>query len=445
MTEPLTSDAMSRFLRDGYVTVDAGRPADFHRGIYEQLEKVFEEEGNPGNNILPRVPDIQQVLRSGPVHDALSSIVGRGYHLHAHRYCHDRPAQTEAQRLHKDAWSRLHHRTRWCMALYYPQDTTADMGPTGVVPGSQYCSTQPSLDTEVALSGTAGTVTIVHYDIWHRGLDNTSDRRRFMLKFLFARMEEPTAPNGMPTADFDADDPRAPLWNEMWRWQTGREVQAPHKLSPTQIHDLAGRLTDAEESASFQAAYQLGAGAALQPLVDAIRSGSGNETTRRNAGYGLSAAGAVAVPALVDCLTHADAGVRVAAIDSLADMGLQAAPAVSAMETAITDADPEVRQRAAYALGTTGAQMPAPALLQALYDDDDNVARNASLTLARLGPRASDALPELGRALHHPNRYVQANALKALHRIDSEASRALLYEHLSMSRWCSITSNTTPY
>ena len=159
---PLDDEALQRYLRQGYITLDAGLSADFHRGLFEEVDGLFEAEANPGNNILPRIPAIARVLDSPPVHGALQSLLGADYYLHAHRFCHYRQPRSEAQRLHKDSWSRRHHRTRWCMAFYYPQDTTGEMGPTGVVPGSQYLNSPPDPGGEIPLAGRAGTVTVVH-------------------------------------------------------------------------------------------------------------------------------------------------------------------------------------------------------------------------------------------------------------------------------------------
>ena len=67
--------------------------------------------------------------------------------------------------------------------MYYPQDTTVEMGPTGVLPGSHYFNwlvgpigLNMRLDTtegEVPMAVEAGTVLMVHYDLWHRGMGNT--------------------------------------------------------------------------------------------------------------------------------------------------------------------------------------------------------------------------------------------------------------------------------
>ncbi|MCY3738886.1 MAG: HEAT repeat domain-containing protein [Gemmatimonadaceae bacterium] len=442
---PLDDEALQRFLRDGYITLDAGLDADFHRDVYEEVDRLFEAESNPGNNILPRVPGIRRVLDSPPVHGALKSLLGVDYYLHAHRFCHYRQAGSEAQQLHKDSWSRRHHRTRWCMAFYYPQDTTEEMGPTGIVPGSQYLNGPPDPDGEVALAGRAGTVTIVHYDLWHRGLANTSDRKRYMLKFLFTRLDEPAA-DGRGPAVFDEEDPRAPLWRSMWRWQTGHAGPAGSRVSSGEVTELAADLGAEDETRAQHAAYRLGESAdtaAVGALLEGLRSGAGG--VRRNAAYGLTAVGAAAVPGLVECLAHGDAGLRAAAVDALGDLGRQAAEAAPSVSASLEDEDLEVRRQAAHALGTMGADSAVPRLAEACSEEDDWVARNASLSLARLGAPAEEALPALGRALDHDNRYVRANALRCLQRIDSSGAREMLYHHLATSRWCPITASGTPY
>ena len=72
----LEDKTMKSFITDGFVTVDADMPAGFHQSLYEQIDGVFESEGNPGNNILPRVPDIARILSHPRVAGALSSILG---------------------------------------------------------------------------------------------------------------------------------------------------------------------------------------------------------------------------------------------------------------------------------------------------------------------------------------------------------------------------------
>ncbi len=182
---------MREFVTRGYLTFRLDLPEAFHRRVRERaLEDIrrCEEAGirSPLNNALPRIPELRRVFDHPRVAGALTSILGAGYYLHLHRHVHDNRPGSDAQTIHQDSLgnsrfavdgNRRHHHCRWAMAFYYPQDTTLDMGPSAVVPGSQYLTGGAELDVEQALQGPAGTVTVVHYDLFHRGLANRSVTR----------------------------------------------------------------------------------------------------------------------------------------------------------------------------------------------------------------------------------------------------------------------------
>ena len=221
--------------------------------MYDRLGTVIERNGNPYNNILPLVPELGRVFGHPRVAGALASILGDDYYLHMHRHCHDRAPGSEAQRLHKDSLynsryavdgNRRHHHARWVMAFYYPQDTGEEMGPTAIVPRSQYLLQQQREEDEIHLTGAAGTVIIVHYDIWHRAAGTVNAaRNRYMVKFLFTRMSDPEQPSwrhdpgaGAPVwersgAAGGAGDERRPelpeVWGHQWRWHLGGAGAAP--------------------------------------------------------------------------------------------------------------------------------------------------------------------------------------------------------------------------
>ena len=129
---------MQEFIRDGYVTVRTALPDEFHASICRQAEELLGAEPNPGNNLLPRLPALARMLGDPAVHGALTSVLGPGYLLDDHRYCHDNRPGSEPQNMHQDGGSQGDHRTRKVLLLYYPQDTPEELGPTGVLPGSQY-------------------------------------------------------------------------------------------------------------------------------------------------------------------------------------------------------------------------------------------------------------------------------------------------------------------
>ena len=164
----LSDEDIRHFITRGYVQVQTDFEDNLHQQIYDQIERVFGMEGNPGNNILPRVPNIQKVL------GALTSLLGENYIIHPHRYCHLRDPGSGDQSWHKDDYifdqNVRHHRFRWVMAFYYPQDVTVDMGATATLQSRQYyntiSSTNPdeTTENEVKLCGKAGTVSIVNFD-----------------------------------------------------------------------------------------------------------------------------------------------------------------------------------------------------------------------------------------------------------------------------------------
>ena len=110
------------------------------------------------------------------------------------------PAAAEQGKARIQTGDNLRHpQFYWVLAFYYPQNTTSDMGPTGLLPGYQAYKTvsdpdpQKTEEKPLALCGPAGTVALVHFDAWHRATENTSNKNRYMLKFQVARMSEPTA------------------------------------------------------------------------------------------------------------------------------------------------------------------------------------------------------------------------------------------------------------
>ena len=406
---PLLNDQrMQAFIRQGYVVLKPDFPPEFHACIYQRVESTIEQSGNPGNNLLPRIPEVHDILTHPTVHGALTSLLGSTYFLHPHRHCHFNPPKSDGQGMHKDSWSKRHHRMRWAMAFYYPQDTPADLGPTGIVDGSHYYNDGPSHGRETPLTGEAGTVVLVHYDLWHRATPNLSDKKRFMLKFLFTRLDEPEQPAWQSESGgwSSTGEPLEPLWQNVWNWQRGQpdaEVATNGSVSPLALSDGNG-----DETSRFHAAYALGGArnGSVGPLADLLRSD--DPVVRRNAGYGLTAAGASATGVLVDLIADpatSDA-TRASALDCLANIGKPASDAVPTLGDSLTNVNPELRRAAADALGLMKEVAPLALnrLGKALHDPDEWVSRNAALALARLGKASEPVSVDLVKALRHTNR-----------------------------------------
>ena len=437
----LTDQQVQDYLTHGYLVLRCGHPATVHRRILRQIQTLYAIERNPGNDILPRVPDLYQILRDQVVDGALRSLLGADYLVHPHRHCHENPSGSDGQQMHQDSYENdqnvRHHRTRWAMAFYYPQQVSLEMGPTAILPASQYFNSaaQAHRRAELPLCGAAGTVTVVHYDLWHRAMANTSGRHRYMVKFLFTRMSEPRAAAwDHRTAAFDTadDDPPAALRRRMWDWM--RAAEWSPAADGGALERWRQALEEGTEAERLRAAYALASrGADAVPhLVAALRcqaaalrernlAADHTNPSQLEAVFGLSAVGAPAVPAVAALLRDEAWWVRAAAADVLGDMGETACETVAQLTGALSDASVWVRRNAIEALGYQGpaAATAVPALSRCLSDADSRIRHNAALTLAKLGPAAAAAAPALRRTEADEECYTRANAAVALERIGS--------------------------
>ena len=467
----LDDQAVVEFIVNGYTLVQTSPALEFHTRICNELDRIYADEGNPGNNILPRLPELGQVFASGPVRGALTSLLGPGYSMHPHRYCHLNCPGGEGQGWHKDDYvfdqNVRHHRFRWVMAFYYPQDVTADMGATGIMPGRQFYNTISSssaaecTETELKLCGPAGTVALVNFDVWHRATPNLSQNNRYMLKFQFLRMTEPEAPtwnNQVTAMPKVSSDMHPGLSRDVWRWLRGKSCSA------NEGQDVAtplAALVDGNETEQLDAAYDLGAlgGPAVAPLIEALRrqaqdlleadlagnasNPQGSNPGELSAAFALAAVGKPAVQPLVEELRNKDWRVRAVAADALGNIGLEAVEAASVLSQCLLDENLWVRRNAAEALGNL--EEGAESLADVLDDDDERVRRNAALALAKIGPGAAESVPGLVELLRDESRYVRHNAVLALQRIGTPGSLQAVVDDLSNARWCPITSKQSPY
>ncbi len=435
----LTDAQVQAYLTNGYITVQTAHSPAVHQNIHRQIETLFATEGNPGNDILPKVPDLYQILRDPAVDGALQSLLGPSYLIHPHRHCHHNPCGSKGQGMHQDSYENdqnvRHHRTRWTMAFYYPQDVSLDMGPTAILPATQYynSSEQAYEREELPLCGRAGTVTIVHYDLWHRAMPNASDRDRFMVKFLFTRMGEPRAPSwDHRDGSWQAEgtDPPTELCRRAWDWMRGTDGST----SPTATSlDELRRALDAEaEAERLRTVYALAARGeeAMPILLNALCSeakvrletnlaNAHTNPSQLDAVFALSAVGRPAVPHMVELLDEKDWWLRAAAADVLGDLGTTASDTVPHLTRVLDDEAEWVRRNAVEALGNIGpaAAEAVPALSRRLQDSESWIRHNAALALAKIGPTATEAVPALRKNIDDEDRYARANAAMALERI----------------------------
>jgi hypothetical protein len=456
----LTDEQMRKFITEGFLILKTDFSSEFHRQLLEQLNYVFEHEGNPGNNLLPRIRELQQVFDNPIITGALTSVLGPDYMLHAHRHGHFN-ASSVAGGWHKDSYwgyqKMRNHHPWWAMIMYFPQDTSVQMGPTGVMPGTQNYDTRTFLSDEMheeaLVSGEAGTFALIHYDIWHRSTPNVLGKPRYMLKFEFMRMQASKSPSWdhkeklwrLPKGFQAPINKQETMWEETWNWLSGQigSIANTAETDEDTIQQLVAQLKDKSEPIALNASYELARRRTLG--IEALLQGIHHDeaSVSRISAYGLSVSGAEAVSGLLQALDSNRIEVVVHAVFALGELGGLASRSVPKLISLLEHSSSKVRQALVEALGMIGEPIVevVASLIQCLQDEDVQVRFNAGLSLSRIGAPAEDAISQLQIALDDENRYVRAHAVEALRYIGTEAAKDALIKHLFSSRWC---SNTTP-
>ena len=415
----LNDEQVRRFICDGVVVFDSGLAPEVHQDIYDKIQWSNNREFNMGNNVLPRIAELQQVLDAPGVHGAVQSILGDDYMLHPHRYMHANEPLAEAERSlsltgfehappvgegstatsgwHQDGQCPLgrfrHHVPRIAMIIYFPQDTPAVRGPTRVIPGTHLHAFLKESDYPFAFVGDhikAGTCLLVAFDIAHAALSNRTDMSRYMLKFVFLRTRNPVAPS-WDGGEVEWQAPKARLgqydhskaWSYIWNWMRGApRLATPNRAGSNEVQRWMGLLNGTDQRARLEAIYELAAmGAdAIAPLRESLLQCAGLEREIPLRHYRNEAGKYV---------TDGDRN-----------------------ERRWSDGNC-VPQDEAYALGAVGEVAVRP-LVELLEHDDAWIKINAAFALGEIGAPAACAMPDLAQLLDHELQQVARASLDAM-------------------------------
>ncbi|WP_421726052.1 phytanoyl-CoA dioxygenase family protein [Bauldia sp.] len=241
----LTVDQMVDFVRNGFLRFDAVVPASVNAAFMDRYARDLVDE-NDANRRLPAVrfdtpigeafaPDtpIDAMLRLPEVAGALHSLLGPGALVDHQRLHYREPGQHVSQFLHCDAMIDARRDAFDVQLMYYPHDVTREMGGTLIVPGSHLrrvnqatIARYQNVRGQTQLVGPAGTVLILHHNIWHAGRRNASDTPRAMYKLRFNPTVRQTGHWDMSTYDAEAARAAKPLHSPH-----GAEDDIQHRLS----------------------------------------------------------------------------------------------------------------------------------------------------------------------------------------------------------------------
>ena len=371
----LDDEQMAHFVEHGYVLLLLDElPDEFHESLYKKCEARFEETGGKnGKEIFKEIPELHRVLASKTLQGGLTSVLGRDYTMHPARHMH--VSGNRDGGFHKDGGhcSIRHHRQRWAMAMYYPGGCTASMGPTSVIPKSQFLdviegkagaggrttgggAAPVQVEEEVRVVVPPGTILLHHYEISHRATGRKQEDApwRCMFKLQFARCSEPREPswNASGAGNPFAGRSESPWLADCWDWLSGNTGPTVTGGSATPTDVLVERLDADTEVERMAAAYSLAEAArcgstdAIKGLTDALQAvESGREATApyqagsakvlpRVAMRGLAASGAAAVAPLLALLNHPSPTVVAAAAFALGEAAPPSLEVVNSLHNA---------------------------------------------------------------------------------------------------------------
>ena len=201
-TNQLLSDLeVVDFIVNGYLILNVPHREGLCETIAGRLDAMTT---NPGDAVTDDewVPELLEVVEHPQVVAAVTSLLGHDYELMEHRHWHCKESGTPFMHWHQDSTNTRTPGVDKLLLLFYPSDVTAEMGPTIVVPGTQFRNaptdrmrTYSNIRGQVPLVVPAGTVAVCHYDVWHGTAANRSAVRRHMVKFLLRRTRSNTSPS----------------------------------------------------------------------------------------------------------------------------------------------------------------------------------------------------------------------------------------------------------
>jgi hypothetical protein len=192
----LTDSEVLAFCRDGYMMLESVVPDEVNRRTLEFVDESLELEPSA---ILQEDWFRENVILNPRAAGAIRSLLGAEFHLPILMSNHRRNEKSEFPHdWHVDGNYQYDYTLRHLQVFYYPQDVTASMGPTEILPGSHFYRSQlrfmaqyDRIDSAVKTVAPAGSIFITIYEIWHRKGYSQRKQLRNLLKYFYWRTTPP--------------------------------------------------------------------------------------------------------------------------------------------------------------------------------------------------------------------------------------------------------------
>jgi hypothetical protein len=192
----MTDTQVLEFCKNGYLMLEGVVPDDVNRKTMEYCDQHSNMEPS---GILMEDWFVENVIVHPEAAGAVRSLLGANFHLPILMSNHRVQGPIQAVGgWHVDGNYHYTHELNFLQVFYYPQDTSIEMGPTQIVPGThlvrnkaRFMGHLANIKGAIPTTAPAGSIFLTVYHIWHRRGPSTASGIRNLLKYFYWRTTPP--------------------------------------------------------------------------------------------------------------------------------------------------------------------------------------------------------------------------------------------------------------
>ena len=192
----LTDSAKRQLKEQGFLVLPEFLSEAETKAFRARVEELYAEEGNRSGSEFKQEPGarrlanavnkgeiFEKVIETPEVLECVEAVLGPDFKLSSLNVRSANPNSNSGQPLHVDSGELPDERgNAVCNSVWMLDDFTERNGALRIVPGSHRWQRLPTpgekVDTEMLVTGKAGTVVVMNAHTWHGGTDNRTDHQR---------------------------------------------------------------------------------------------------------------------------------------------------------------------------------------------------------------------------------------------------------------------------